>query len=89
MPDRLAIYRNDPQTYDLLISREDYEGNTPVMLQKIRDFSGLDIADVGAGTGRLAALLAPQARSLLLTDNAAPMLEVAADKLRDMSAAVF
>lgn len=84
MPDRLAIYRNDPWTYDLLISREDYQENIPKMLKQIHDFSGLDIADIGAGAGRLATLLVPQAHSLLLTDNAGPMLKVAAEKLTKM-----
>ena len=82
MPDRSSIYRNDPQTYDLLISREDYQENIPKMLRSIRDFSGLDVADIGAGAGRLAMLLAKDAKSLLLTDNAEPMLKLAAEKLR-------
>ena len=82
MPDRLAIYRNDPRTYDLLISREDHEGNLLTALRDICDFSGKDVADVGAGTGRLTLLLAPFIRSALLTDDAAPMLALAAEKLR-------
>lgn len=81
MPDRFAIYRDDPWTYDLLISREDYQENIPKALKQIRDFAGLDIADIGAGAGRLAMLLAPEARSLLLTDGAEAMLKVAANKL--------
>lgn len=81
MPNRFEIYRNDPRTYDLLISREDYQGAIPKCLNDIRDFKGLDIADIGTGTGRLACLLAPMAKSLLITDNAEPMLNVAAEKL--------
>lgn len=81
MPDRLAIYRNDAKTYDLLISREDNEGNLLKSLQDICDFSGKDIADLGAGTGRLAHLLSPYIRSALLTDNAGPMLDVAKERL--------
>jgi ubiquinone/menaquinone biosynthesis C-methylase UbiE len=82
MPDRLAIYRNDPRTYDLLISREDYEGNIPKILERVCSFSDADVADIGAGTGRLAVFLAPKVRSLVLTDNAGPMLEVGVEKLR-------
>lgn len=81
MPDRPAIYRNNPQMYDLLISREDYEGNLLNALQSIQNFNGKDIADIGAGTGRLSMLLAPFVRSALLTDDAQPMLDFAAQKL--------
>jgi SAM-dependent methyltransferase len=78
MPDRLAIYRNDPRTYDLLISREDHEGNLLKTLQGICDFKEKDIADIGVGTGRLSLLLAPFVRSSVLTDDAGPMLDLAA-----------
>lgn len=84
MPDRTAIYRNDPETYDLLISREDYEGSLLKTLQNISDFSGKDIADLGAGTGRLSILLAPFIHSSLLTDDAEPMLKYADQKLQSL-----
>jgi len=89
MPDRLAIYRNDPRTYDLLISREDHEGNLLKALQGICDFSQKDIADVGAGTGRIALLLAPFINFALLTDDAAPMLKLAVEKLRSAAFDTF
>lgn len=65
----------------MLISREDHEGNLLKTLQTICDFSGKDIADLGAGTGRLALLLSPFVRSALLTDNAGAMLDVAKERL--------
>ncbi len=89
MPDRLVIYRKDAKTYDLLISREDHQGNLLKALRSICDFSGKDIADLGAGTGRLAFLLAPFIHSALLTDNSGPMLDVAKEKLTEMKFANF
>jgi ubiquinone/menaquinone biosynthesis C-methylase UbiE len=89
MPDRLAIYRNNAKTYDLLISREDHEGNLLKALRSICDFSDKDIADLGAGTGRLALLLAPYIRSALLTDSAGPMLDVAKEHLTRINVANF
>jgi len=81
MLDRLAIYRNDAKTYDLLISREDHEGNLLKALKAMCNFSDKDIADLGAGTGRLSVLLSPFIRSAFLTDDAEPMLKLAAQKL--------
>ncbi|MDB4978210.1 MAG: class SAM-dependent methyltransferase [Candidatus Peribacteria bacterium] len=81
MPDRRAIYLNQALQYDELISREDYEENILKTLLEIHDFNGNDIADIGAGTGRLALLLAPFVQSILLTDAAGPMLKVAEERL--------
>ncbi len=81
MPNRFEIYRHEPRTYDLLISREDYQGNITKTLAAIRDFHDLDIADIGAGTGRLSSILVSMARSLVLTDSSKPMLTVAEEKL--------
>lgn len=84
MPNRSAIYRNDPSTYDLLISREDYAGNLLKALQQIVDFKEKNIADLGAGTGRLSVLLAPFIHSSLLTDDAEAMLKYADQKLQSL-----
>ncbi len=84
MPDRSLIYDNDPQTYDLLIAREDYEGNLLRTMQSIYNFSDKKIADLGAGTGRLSILLAPFIRSSLMTDDAKAMLKLAEQKLRSI-----
>lgn len=80
MPDHSVIYRQQAETYDLLISKQ------PSLLPVIRSIcplSGglLDAVDAGAGTGRLAAVLAPHVRSLTATDASETMLQVAARKL--------
>jgi len=45
------------------------------------------VADIGAGTGRIARLVAPRARALLLVERAAPMLAVATARLEAMGVA--
>lgn len=82
MPDHETIYRTAAQRYEQLIAREDYCGNLLKALKDIRSFEGLDIIDIGAGTGRLACLLAPYAKSVTAVDESAAMLQVAAEKLR-------
>jgi ubiquinone/menaquinone biosynthesis C-methylase UbiE len=78
MPDHAYIYEQQAELYERLVSRQ------PGLLDivnGIRPVEGLDIVDAGAGTGRLAAALAPYARTLTALDASAPMLEVTARKL--------
>ncbi|MCD1258392.1 class I SAM-dependent methyltransferase [Paenibacillus athensensis] len=73
------IYRYAPEIYEALISRQ------PSLLPAIREICdphGLDIIDLGAGTGRLTIPLAQEGRSLLALDASAAMLEIAKCKLR-------
>lgn len=81
-PDHPEIYRSQAERYEALISREDYHGNLLPALQKIVDFHGLSVVDLGAGTGRLTCLLAPYAEQIWGFDQSAHMLEVAITKLR-------
>jgi ubiquinone/menaquinone biosynthesis C-methylase UbiE len=81
MPDHKQIYTSEAERYEALVSREDYRGNIQRALDEIVDVNGLDILDVGAGTGRLAGLLAPRVRSMLAFDISAGMLTIARDKL--------
>lgn len=76
MPDYQQIYQQQASQYDLMVSREDYEGNLLPALQSIRPLSGLDIVELGAGTGRLTVQLAPLAKSLLSLDISEHMLVV-------------
>lgn len=82
MPDHDEVYESRAEQYELLISREDYQAKIPETLTNICTFEGVDIIDLGAGTGRLTCLFAPIARSILALDLSEHMLEVTAEKLR-------
>jgi ubiquinone/menaquinone biosynthesis C-methylase UbiE len=75
------IYAHHAEEYERLIAREDYTGNLLTTLQEITSLQGLDVIDMGAGTGRLARLLAPFARSVRTFDTSAAMLAVARAQL--------
>ena len=75
------IYQSDGDRYEALISREDYQRNIPRALDEIVNVDGLDIADLGSGTGRLAVMLAPRAKSMQAFDMAEEMLRVCRERL--------
>jgi ubiquinone/menaquinone biosynthesis C-methylase UbiE len=81
MPDYQEIYAERGEQYDRLVSREDHQDNILPALQRIRALEGLDVVDLGAGTGRLSCMLAPLVKSLHLLDASQHMLDVAAAKL--------
>ena len=62
--DLKEIYASRAQDYERLVAREDFAGNILKALQEIRALSGLDVVELGAGTGRLTCLLAPLVRSI-------------------------
>ena len=70
------IYQTDGDRYEALISREDYQGNIMKALEEIVNPDGLDVLDLGAGTGRLAVMLAPRAKSMRAFDVSEEMLRV-------------
>ncbi len=72
-----TIYQSEAARYDLLVSREDYEGNILAALEEIRPLINLDIIELGAGTGRLTRLLAPLVKQILVTDISSHMLMMA------------
>jgi len=80
-PDFKEIYRSGALEYDRLVSAEDHEGNILRTLQLIRPLSGLNVVELGAGTGRLTNLLAPLAGQISYLDNSLHMLSVAAPRL--------
>lgn len=75
------IYQTDGDRYQALIAREDYQGNIMKALEEIINPDGLDILDLGAGTGRLAVMLAPRARSIHAFDVSDEMLRVCRQRL--------
>ncbi len=80
MPDYREIYQNQVSQYDLMVSREDYQGNLLPALSAIRPLTGLDVVELGAGTGRLTTQIAPLAGSLTAFDLSVPMLALLREK---------
>jgi ubiquinone/menaquinone biosynthesis C-methylase UbiE len=75
------IYDGKAEAYDRLISAEDHDGNLLPAIRAVAPLDDLRILDVGAGTGRLARLLAPHCARMTATDRAFAMLEVARRRL--------
>ena len=82
MPDLKAIYAHQAEQYEQLVAREDYQGNILKTLQNICPLDGLEVVELGAGTGRLSCLMAPHVKSLRLFDQSQAMLDVAAARLK-------
>ena len=81
MTDYQHIYTHQADQYDRLVAAEDYQGGILAALQRVRPLAGLDVVELGAGTGRLTRLLAPLVRSIHAFDASAAMLQVAAQTL--------
>ena len=81
MIDYDRIYREQADQYERLVSHEDYQGNILPALSQIRPLEGLDVVELGAGTGRMTGLLAPIAKTIKAFDISAHMLGIAAAKL--------
>ncbi len=75
------IYQTDGDRYEALIAREDHHGNILKAIEEIIDSNGLDILDLGAGTGRLTLLLASRAKSIRAFDISSEMLRVCRERL--------
>ncbi len=81
VPDQFTIYRQHADQYERLVSYEDYEQRLWPALSAIRSFDQADVVEWGAGTGRITALLAQSARSIVACDVNDHMLRVAWLKL--------
>lgn len=77
MVDHKQAYQQEGDKYQRLIAREDYEGNLLPAIHEVIPPDGLDVVDLGSGTGRLARLLGPVARSVYAFDISPHMLNVA------------
>jgi ubiquinone/menaquinone biosynthesis C-methylase UbiE len=74
MPDVHDVYARHAGQYDRLVRREDFQGHLLPALQAIRSLDGLEVVELGAGTGRLTFLLAPLSRSIWALDASRHML---------------
>ena len=77
MVDLKNIFENQGEKYHLLVSKEDYQDNLMAALLAIDDFTGKDILEMGAGTGRLSFQLSKYAGSITAFEKSPGMLAVA------------
>jgi ubiquinone/menaquinone biosynthesis C-methylase UbiE len=84
MPTEKEVYEQHAVQYERLIRREDYQNNLLKAIEQLCPLAGRDVIDLGAGTGRLARLLAPRVSSVRAYDASAHMLEACAQSLRKM-----
>ena len=84
MPTEKEVYEAYADQYERLIQREDYQGNILSAIESYCPLNGIDVVELGAGTGRLTRLLAPDVRSIKAFDISTHMLEVAEKSLREM-----
>ncbi len=81
MPSHQEIYNQHADQYERLVSREDYQGNILRAIKQICRLDGLDVVELGAGTGRLTCMLAPAVKRIQALDASGHMLAAAAAKL--------
>lgn len=76
------VYSSKGNEYERMVAREDYQNNIYAAIQSIRDLTGLDVIDTGAGTGRLAVMFAPAVKTMRAFDISEEMLAVARQRLQ-------
>jgi ubiquinone/menaquinone biosynthesis C-methylase UbiE len=84
MPTEKEVYESHAELYERLVQREDYQGNLVSAIESYCPLDGLDVIELGAGTGRLTRLLASHVKSIQAYDSSAHMLAVAEKSLREM-----
>jgi len=75
MPTQREIYASHALEYERLVAAEDHQGNILRALRGILPLDGIEALDLGAGTGRLACLLAPHVKSVVALDVSVHMLQ--------------
>lgn len=75
------LYSNHPDRYDRLVQAEDYQGQLIAALPEIHPMGNSELAELGAGTGRLTLQLLPHVRRVYAFDLTSPMLQLAHRKL--------
>jgi len=84
MPTEKEVYRSHADQYEQLVQREDYQGNILAAIESYCPLDGLEVVELGAGTGRITRLLSPYVRSIRAFDTSAQMLKIAEKSLREM-----
>jgi SAM-dependent methyltransferase len=73
MPSMYEIYQSHADAYDELVRYEDHQGNLRRVLHGLVDFSGKQMVEFGAGTGRLTELYAELAGEIRCYDRSEDM----------------
>ncbi|MBJ6765780.1 methyltransferase domain-containing protein [Myxococcaceae bacterium JPH2] len=81
MIDAREVYESYPDQYAALVQHEDREGNLLKAIRSRVSLAGLEVVELGAGTGRVTTLLGPHVRSVRAFDGSAPMLRLAQREL--------
>ena len=84
MPTEQEVYQQHAEQYERLIQREDYQNHILRAVEQICPLKGLDVIDLGAGTGRLTRILAPRVSTIKAYDSSAHMLARAQSYLHAM-----
>ncbi|MGG3279907.1 methyltransferase domain-containing protein [Paenibacillus solani] len=74
------IYDRQAKAYEAMVSKQP---DLSDIIHGIRSYEGLDVLDLGAGSGRISLLLAPDVKSLICTDISEPMLHILDEKLSE------
>lgn len=80
MPTQEEIYKTEGDKYEALIAREDHQGSILKALREIAPLENRLVLDLGAGTGRLACMLAPYISRIRAFDVSEEMLRVCKQK---------
>jgi len=83
MPTEKDVYESHADQYERLVQREDYRGSILSAIESYCPLDGLDVVELGAGTGRITRLLVPFVKSIKAFDSSAHMLAVAEKSLRE------
>jgi ubiquinone/menaquinone biosynthesis C-methylase UbiE len=84
MPTEQEVYQQHAEQYERLIQREDYQNHILRAVEQICPLKGMDVVDLGAGTGRLTRILAPHVGTIRAYDSSAHMLARAQSCLHAM-----
>jgi ubiquinone/menaquinone biosynthesis C-methylase UbiE len=84
MPTEKEVYEAHADQYERLVQREDYQGNILSAIESYCPLDGIDVIELGAGTGRLTRLLAPYVKSIKAFDSSVHMLEEAEKSLNEI-----
>lgn len=84
MPIEKEVYQQHADQYERMVQREDYQGNILSAIESYCALDGIDVVELGAGTGRITRLLVPYVKSIKAFDASAHMLETAEKSLREM-----